>query len=179
MDSFRAMDGVTREEIKSATEIFESSMRWCIDGRDLVSIGLRAVIVISVMRPTLQFGLRIDQKAARSFKKLNAGVNGAMELTGSLFSRVLEWLRRSDNPAECGERIIVLFYVLRPDLICVSTLATMGNISNKTRQAKDKLANCLRDTYSNIKTRVMRGNITRDRCRNVKRSQPINYADNY
>jgi hypothetical protein len=165
VDSSRAMDGVTRDEIKSATEIFESSMRWCIEGRDLVSIGLRSVIVISIMKPNLRFGLRIDKKAARIFKKANAGANGAMELTGSLFGPVLEWLRRGERPSERGERIMVLFYVLRPDLIGGSTLASLGNISNKTRQAKDKLANCLRDTYSGIKARAMRGDITRARCR--------------
>jgi hypothetical protein len=32
--------------------------------------------------------------------------------------------------------------------------AALGRISNKTRQAKDKLANCLRDTYSGIKARA-------------------------
>jgi hypothetical protein len=165
LESFRAMDGVTREEIKSATEIFESSMRWCIEGRDLVSIGLRSVVVISVMKPMLRFGLRIDRKAARVFKKANADANGALEFTGSLFGPVLEWLRRGERPSERGERIMVLFYVLRPDLIGGSTLASLGNISNKTRQAKDKLANCLRDTYSGIKARAMRGDVTRAKCR--------------
>jgi hypothetical protein len=165
-DDFRALDGLTREEIKSATEIFESSMRWCIDGVGLVCKGQRTAIVISIMRPALSYGLNLHRKASRIFTKANESTNGAMELSGRLFGPVLEWLRRGDRVSELGERIMVLFYVLRPDLICGSTLAELGRISNKTRQAKDKLANCLRDTYSGIKARSMRGDITRTRCRN-------------
>jgi hypothetical protein len=165
VESFRAMDGLTREEIKSATEIFESAMRWCIEISGLVQKGQRSAIVISIMRPDLGFGLNIDKRAARIFKKANSGANGAMELTGRLFGPVLEWLRRGNRVSELGERIMVLFYVLRPDLIGESTLAALGSVSNKTRQAKDKLANCLRDTYSGIKARAMRGDITRARCR--------------
>jgi hypothetical protein len=140
-------------------------MRWCIECPGLVSKGLRSSIVISIMRPDLSFGLIIDKKAARIFKKANADANGAMEMTGWLFGPVLEWLRRGDRVSELGERIMVLFYVLRPDLIGESTLAALGSVSNKTRQAKDKLANCLRDTYSGIKARAMRGDVTRARCR--------------
>jgi hypothetical protein len=159
------MDGVTREEIKAATEIFETSMRWCIEIAGLVDKGRRSAIVISIMRPDLGAGLSVDKRAARIFIKANAGANGAMELTGRLFGPVLEWLRRGDRVSELGERIMVLFYVLRPDLIGESTLAALGSVSNKTRQAKDKLANCLRDTYSGIKARAMRGDVTRARCR--------------
>jgi hypothetical protein len=118
------------------------------------------------MRPDLGAGLYIDKRAARLFAAAAGQANGAVELSGRLFGPVLEWLRRGDRTSELGERIMVLFYVLRPDLIGESTLATLGRISNKTRQAKDKLANCLRDTYSGIKARSMRGDVTRVRCRN-------------
>jgi hypothetical protein len=165
VESFRPLGGVTLEEIRLATEIFETSMRWCLDVSGLVDKGRRVMIVISIMKPDLRFGLIIDKKAARLFTKANAGANGSMELTGSLFGPVLEWLRRGDRVSELGERIMVLFYVLRPDLIGESTLAALGSVSNKTRQAKDKLANCLRDTYSGIKARAMRGDVTRARCR--------------
>jgi hypothetical protein len=164
-NSAAALDGVSYEDVKIATAIFESSMRWCIDGEGLVQKGLRSSIVISIMRPDLSSGLRIDTPLGAAFAKATACQNGAMELSGRLFGPVLEWLRRGEQPSERGERIMVLFYVLRPDLIGESTLAMLGRISNKTRQAKDKLANCLRDTYSGIKARAMRGDITRTRCR--------------
>jgi hypothetical protein len=41
-DSGSALDRVTREDVKSATAIFESSMRWCIDGVGLVHKGQRS-----------------------------------------------------------------------------------------------------------------------------------------
>jgi hypothetical protein len=164
-EDFRAIDGISRDEIKSASEIFESSMRWCVDSPALVEKGLRLAVVISIMRPDLRAGLKIDEQRARIFAEANAHLNGAMELTGRLFGPVLEWLRRGDRVSELGERIMVLFYILRPDLIGESTLASLGNLSNKTRQAKDKLANCLRDTYCGIKARSMRGDLTRSRCR--------------
>lgn len=165
-DTGSALDGITREDVKVATAIFESSMRWCIDGTGLVAKGQRSLIVISILRPDLGAGLRLDKNSLRVFKSAMASANGGVELSGRLFGPVLEWLRRGDRVSELGERIMVLFYVLRPDLIGESTLATLGKLSNKTRQAKDKLANCLRDTYSGIKARSMRGDITRTRCRN-------------
>jgi hypothetical protein len=160
------LDGFTAEEIKAAVIIFETSMRWCIDAVGLVEIGLRTSIVISMMCPTLGRGLYIDRGSAAIFSEENAGANGTIELAGRLFGPVLEWLRQGTHCAsERGERVMVLFYVLRPDLIGGSTLASLGRISNKTRQAKDKLANCLRD-HSGIKARAMRAVLTRIRCRN-------------
>jgi len=165
-ENFSSLDGITSEEIKSAAAIFESSMRWCIDGVGLVAIGLRTSIVISIMHPDLGRGLHIDKATARIFSRANPD-SAAFELAGRLFEPVLEWLRQGTHRAsERGERIMILFYVLRPDLIGESTLASLGKISNKTRQAKDKLANCLRDNFSGIKARAMRGDMTRIRCRN-------------
>lgn len=174
LEHFRPLDGFSREEIRQATDIFESSMRWCIEISGLVDKGRRCEIVISIMRPDLSVGLKIDKKAARIFRQANVVVNGAFESTGRLYGPILEWLRRGERVSELGERILILFYVLRPDLIGESTLAELGKFSNKTRQAKDKLANCLRDTYSGIKARAMRGDITRTRCRQSQLGFPIN-----
>jgi hypothetical protein len=160
------LDGITQDEIKRATAIFESSMRWCIDGVELVQMGRRAEIVISIMKPDLGYGLNPNKNAVQIFIAAHPNANGDFALSGRLFGPVLEWLRRGHRGSELGERIMVLFYVLRPDLISNSTLASLGRISNKTRQAKDKLANCLRDHFSGIKARAMRGDMTRIRCRN-------------
>jgi hypothetical protein len=168
-ENFSRLEGFTPEEIKAAVTIFENSMRWCIDGVGLVEIGLRTAIVISMMRPApdlLSRGLHIDRAEAEIFKAANSQANGAFALAGNLFGPVLKWLVQGTHCAsECGERVMVLFYDLRPDLIGGSTLASLGNISNKTRQAKDKLANCLRDHFG-IKARAMRAILTRIRCRN-------------
>src|SRR5262249_27272096 len=140
---------------------------WCIDGIGLVAIGLRTSIVISVLHPDLGRGLYIDKPTQRIFWRLNFGTIENFLLAGHLYEPVLEWLRQGTRRvSERGERIMILLYMLRPDLIGQSTLASLGNISNKTRQAKDKLANCLRDTFSGIKARAMRADVTRIRCRN-------------
>jgi hypothetical protein len=119
------------------------------------------------MHPDLGRGLYIEPRAAKIFLGAIAGTNGEVELAGKLFEAILEWLRQgTDRASQRGERTMILFYVLRPDLIGESTLASLGRISNKTRQAKDKLANCLRDSFSGIKARTMRGDATRIRCRN-------------
>jgi hypothetical protein len=165
-ENFSSLEGITSDDIKSATAIFESSMRWCIDGVGLVGIGLRTSIVISCLHPDLGRGLHIDKGMARIFLRGNPD-SAAFELAGGLYEPVLEWLRQGTRRAsELGERVMILFYVLRPDLIGESTLASLGRISNKTRQAKDKLANCLRDNFCGIKARAMRGEMTRIRCRN-------------
>jgi hypothetical protein len=167
MENDRGLDGITADDIKAATAIFEFSMRWCIEGIGLVGIGLRTSIVISIMHPELGKGLYIDKSELKIFSAAIAGTNGALELAGDRFEAVLEWLRQGTHRAsERGERTMILFYVLRPDLIGESTLASLGRISNKTRQAKDKLANCLRDHFSGIKARAMRTDVTRIRCRN-------------
>jgi hypothetical protein len=173
VENFSRLDGFTAEEIKAAVTIFETSMRWCIDAVGLVEIGLRTSIVISMMCPTLGRGLYIDRSGAAIFSNQNVGANGTIELAGHLFGPVLEWLRHDTRCAsERGERVMVLCYVLRPDLIGGSTLASLGRISNKTRQAKDKLANCLRD-HSGIKARAMRAVLTRIRCNRAIRATPF------
>jgi hypothetical protein len=163
---FQPLAWLTVEQIREVTAIFEFSLRWCLEIAGLVDKGRRLAIVISIMRPDLSVGLIIDKKEKRIFKRANGGVNGGFELTGRAFGPILEWLRRGERVSELGERILILVYILRPDLIGDQTLEELGRISNKTRQAKDKLANCLRDTYSGIKARAMRGDITRIRCRN-------------
>jgi hypothetical protein len=172
-ENFSRLDGFTPEEIKAAVTIFETSMRWCLDAVGLVEIGLRTSIVISTMCPRLGRGLYIDSAGALLFSEANREANGTLGLAGSLFGPVLEWLRHDTHCAsERGERVMVLFYVLRPDLIGGSTLASLGRMRNKTRQAKDKLANCLRD-HSGIKARAMRAVLTRIRCNRAIRATPF------
>src|SRR5207247_1283615 len=67
------MDGISYEEIKTATATFETSMRWCIDGDGLVGKGLRSSIVISTMRDDLRNGLKIDRALEKVFARLVGG----------------------------------------------------------------------------------------------------------
>jgi hypothetical protein len=165
-EDFLPLNGMSQDDVKTACALFEASMRWAVDGKDLIHKGLRLSIVVAALRPDLTAGLKIDRNAARVFKRANAGANGSFQLTGRAFGPIFEWLRRGNRVSELGERVTVLFYVLRPDLLDEpATLAQLGKVSNKTRQAKDKLANEIRDTFAGLKSRTMRADITRARCR--------------
>jgi hypothetical protein len=161
------LGGMSDQDMRTAVATFESVMRFCLDGKDLVHKGLRSSIVISALRPDLGAGLKIDRQTARIFAQENAGANGSLELTGRLFGPCLEWIRRGNRVSEFGERVTILFYILRPDLLDEpATLAELGKIANKTRQAKDKLVSELRDTFGGLRGRSMRAECTRLRCKN-------------
>ena len=84
--------------------------------------------------------------------------------TGDIFGRVLEWVRRGTTISEIGERLCLVAYVVRPTMMGSPTLHQLGEVMNKTRQAKDKLASCLRDTFAGIRAAAQRGEYTRDKC---------------
>ena len=144
-------------------DTFRKVFRWALDGQGLVEKGLRCNICIARMRTRLSGGLTIDISLAKDFDRRFKPES--LKITGLYYGRVIEWLRRGDPISARGERVDLLAYTLWPSLINASTLATLGQMNGKTRQAKDKLANCLRDTFSGIKALAMRNDITRERCR--------------
>jgi hypothetical protein len=144
-------------------DTFRTVFRWALDGEGLVEKGFRCNICIARMKKRLSRGLAIDKSLAKDFDRRFKPE--ALKITGLYYGRLLEWLRRGGPISARGERVDLLAYTLWPTLINASTLATLGSMNGKTRQAKDKLANCLRDTFSGIKALAMRNDITRERCR--------------
>ncbi len=169
-DSHADFIGLDRDQIDLVCETFKHVFRWTLDGAQsrnsdsaLVSVGKRCNAVISRMRPDLGIGLSVSESLNR---RLDQGFKPALLLkTGIWFGRVLEWLRRGDPLSARGERVYLLAYKLWPDDIGASTLAALGGMNGKTRQAKDKQVNCLRDTMGGLKALTMRPDITRARCR--------------
>ena len=160
------IEGLTDEEIREGAETFGISLRWALESDEIVMRGRRTIVMIAEMRPDLGRGFQPDGNGIlESFKSATAGINGALEHCGFIFARYLEWMRRAPTVSGIGERLDLTAYVLRPDLLTANTLAKLGALVGKTRQAKDKLANCQRDTFSGIKALPMRADITRDRCR--------------
>ena len=151
------------QELILIRDTFRKVFRWALDGDGLVEKGLRCNICIARMRTRLSGGLTIDISLAKDFDRRFKPEH--LKVTGLYYGRVIEWLRRGDPISARGERVDLLAYTLWPSLINASTLATLGQMNGKTRQAKDKLANCLRDTFSGIKALAMRNDITRERCR--------------
>jgi hypothetical protein len=160
------IEGLTDDEIHGSSEIFGLALRWALDADEIVARGRRSMVMISEMRPDLGRGFIPDTKAVlKSFHNALRASHAALEKCGFIFARYLEWMRRSGTVSGIGERLDLTAYVLRPDLLTANTLAKLGALVGKTRQAKDKLANCQRDTFSGIKALPMRADITRDRCR--------------
>lgn len=158
---------IPRSEIEMICATFRMAFQWALDGKDLVHNGLRCNILISRMRVDLGHGLAIDKAIAKKFDARFPHTE-FLQRTGRRFALVLEWLRRAESVSTRGERVYLLAYTLCPSAIDARTLASLGEMSGKTRQAKDKLANCLRDTMSGIKALAMRGDITRVRCQRAQ-----------
>jgi hypothetical protein len=164
------IDGLSDSEIKTASELFSDVLRWGLNcdstgpAAGLVLRGKRSIVLIAMMRPDLATD-KIDKSLCTAFLKQFGGRLIQLEAAGLLFGRYLEWMRRSNTFSAYGERLDITAYMLRPDLLPASTLAKLGEILNKSRQAKDKLANCARDTFAGLKAPPMRNDITRARCR--------------
>lgn len=152
------------EELREAAETFNNSLRWALDGVTLVDQGKRLGMMIAIFRCDLAGGLPINPVLRREFQRNVKPSEVATQTTGIVFGRALEWARRASSLAGLGERLCLIAYVLRPQLINASTLQSLGDMTQKTRQAKDKGVNCLRDTFAGLQARTMRGDITRIRC---------------
>ena len=177
----RDCGSLSDEEIRDSSELFGRALRWALDAGDVVARGRRSIVMVTEMRADLGHGLTpYAASDSKSFHKaLVAAIdlnrrggsgepplpNGRLRKCGAVFGRYLEWMRRAPTVAGIGERLDLTAYVLRPDLLMANTLAKLGALVGKTRQAKDKLANCQRDTFSGIKALPMRADVTRDRCR--------------
>lgn len=165
-----AIAALNNAEITAAADCFGDALTWALDVPDigaLVMLGNRALAMIYKLRPDLVTG----DEAARARHFLHweitlptLALNSDFASTGEIFGRVLEWIRRGTSISAIGERLCLVAYVVRPQMIDSPTLASLGETMNKTRQAKDKLVQCLRDTFAGLKAVAMRGEDTRTRC---------------
>lgn len=90
-----------------------------------------------------------------------------MRVLADGLGRLLEWTCRSGQPLVVGQRTLVLAYVLRPDLVNVSSSAELARGLGVTRAAVNKTVNDFRDTFG-VRTGVMRNEETRDKCRQAQ-----------
>lgn len=169
------VENLTPEQVQSASEDFEHALRWALDSEGdeethrLVEMGRRSATVIACMRPDLAAGMPIRQDMARDFIdsyldfRASETIDRLIE-TGRIYSRFLEWMGRGADTAELGERLQLVAYQLRPDLINQPTLEQIGAALNKTRQAGSKKANDLRDTFEGLKALTQRPDVTRILC---------------
>jgi hypothetical protein len=189
---------LTPDAVASAVDDFGHALRWALDCsatrselpqrtdaknqeprtknqelHHLVEFGRRSIVLICTMAPDLAPGLPLSPDLARAFLtsfhdfRISETLQRLQE-TGQVYRRILAWLKSATDLASAGERLQIVAYELRPDLIDAATLASLGAPTNKTRQALNKVANCLRDTFAGIKSFTMRADATRLRCQSAQ-----------
>lgn len=176
------IDDLSESEINEAVETFETALRWGLSAEDcepseseLVHVGKRSSVIIATMRPDMATGLKVEPVLARLFVGTYGDVHftetvGRLSEAGDIYGRILSWMRKASSFSGFGERLQLVAYDLRPDLIDGATFAKLGEELNKTRQAKSKVANCLRDTFSGLRAITQRPDVTRLRCMHAQRS---------
>jgi len=166
---------LSESDIEESAEDFGAALRWALSvdagdhSHELVKMGQRSLVLIASIRPDLARGLDIDGDLARGFLESYGDFRFSetlqrLQTSCAIFDRVLEWMRRGTSLSSIGERLQLVAYELRPDLIDAATLEDLGSPKNKTRQAVDKDVNCLRDTFAGLRALVMRSDTTRLRC---------------
>lgn len=133
-------------------------LSWCLVRPAAVQIGWRVLAVMAVQCPELLAGAEPARDLVDEWRAV-----GWEEPAG--FQAVWEWLRRGRRVGQVGQRMLVLVYVVCPGM-GGRTLDDIGRMSGgKTRQAIDRLVGDFRDTFGGIKSRSMRGEDNRLRCR--------------
>lgn len=157
-------------QVREAADTFGTALRWALEGLGLVALGNRSAVLIAGFRADLAGGLVVDGVLARDLLGAFDDFRVSETLlrlreTGDIYSRFLEWMRRAQSVSALGERLQLVAYKLRPDLLDAATLADLGEETHKTRQSQSKIAGCLRDTFDGLTALCERPEITRLRCR--------------
>jgi hypothetical protein len=152
------------EEIRDAHEAFARALVWAFKAGHLVKKGQRMAALIGYCRPDLAAG------------PIPAGLLGELQFLlienaaqlGIIYGRVFDWCRQASTFSALGVRLNVIGYVLRPDLLDAATNTVLGEPTNATRQAINKLVGEFRDTFSGLQAPAMRGENTRLKCRQAQ-----------
>jgi hypothetical protein len=186
---------LSADQVSQATEDFAAALGWALEVESrkakvesrkpegdseaphyLVEIGLRAHVVIATMAPEFSTELP-DPVLARGFLESFADFRLSETLrrlqeTGEVYRRLLEWLSRGSSLSGLGERLQLVAFNLRPDLIDGATNQALGEPKNKSRQALNKVLQCIRDTFAGIRARCMRDDSTRLACQHAQGLRP-------
>jgi hypothetical protein len=135
---------------------------WAVNGKTIVEVGQRWLAVMMIWRSPLVAGLALQME--REFLE-DAQKNVGNDDDDGSAGRVLEWARRGGSVSQVGNRVMAMAYVMLPNAIQAMSLQAIGNMTNKTRQAVDKIVQDFRDTFGGIRSRNMRDDKNRLICR--------------
>lgn len=114
----------------------------------------------------LRFNMRVPAEKEQALRYALA--TGDPLETGDFFRAPLGWVAECASLAHLGQRGYSLIYVMRNDLIDGITNEQIGRFKNDTRQATNKPIQDFRDTFSGIKNLNMRGERTRNKCKQAQ-----------
>lgn len=154
------------EEERALARAFGQALRWACEAPDLVQAGRRALLMLHVWQPALVEGLQ--RQIARELEAEFRKTVGSDDDGGPGLGRLLDWLRQAPSLSAMGARVHAAAYVIVPTAIGARTLASLGSMNQKTRQAWDKMVQDFRDTFDGIRSRAMRGDETRIKCRDAQ-----------
>jgi hypothetical protein len=172
-ESIVDFDAVSGSELKKLCDHFGAALVWATKSKtgalpELLQMGARWLVVLSVMRPQLigEMNLRLPPAMIAELRGVLKGSN-PLE-TGRFFRKPMAWVRRCTSLLQLGKRGYSAISVLRGDLINSATCEAIGGLDNKSRQAANKPAQEFRDTFGGIKSLPMRGTRTRKRCKQAQ-----------
>ena len=165
---------MTLTELDALCDHFGAALNWATSsklaagGPDIMVMGARWQVILTVMRPQLLEGMKLPGQKQREFELRGALLGRDPLETGDFFRRPLAWVRDCTSLAQLGQRGYSLIYVMRGDLVDGITCEKIGAFKNDTRQAANKPINDFRDTFSGITSLTMRGEETRKKCRRAQ-----------
>jgi hypothetical protein len=154
------------DELAKITEAFSQALAWAGQSKSLVEMGWRFQAMLQIMRPALLEGMELEVRKELAKDLVQSIGSGKIAgHCGEKYGRVLAWVRRCSSLSAMGQRGFAAIYVIKRAAIGGRTNAVLGAMSNKTRQAFNKLVQDFRDTCGGFRNEVMRSDQTRIRCR--------------
>jgi hypothetical protein len=145
-----------------AAAVFAAIVAWMRKGATLVQVGHRVVAALSLVRADLVGGARVCVRLAHDAGECLGG--SALEV-GEAYGAVWAWLREAQSIAQLGVRCLAMAYVISSQGAEGVTLEQIGAGNGTTRQAVDRIAQNFRDTFHGMRSRTMRSEENRKRCR--------------
>lgn len=159
---------VEESDLARISETFAQCLIWAGQAKSLVEMGWRMSAMLHLLRPALIKGMALELRSEYA-RELVEAVGSDRKLfahVGDYYRQVLAWiLHRSTSLSQIGQRAFAAIYVINRAAIGGRTNAALGAMSNKTRQAFNRTVQDFRDSNAGYRNEVMRGELTRIKCR--------------
>ncbi|HEV7405190.1 MAG TPA: hypothetical protein VGO11_19760 [Chthoniobacteraceae bacterium] len=159
---------LTANEYSEVQDAFARALLWSTQAANPAEMGRRLTVMLHVLRPGLLRGMAYEAEHAKEEELEEAIGDGNVGAVGKMYGAALEWMRRGKSLADFGQRVAALAYVMALGPLGALTLEQLAAPTNKTRQQFDKLVVDARDTFGGLRSRNMRDEEHRERCRRAQ-----------